>query len=280
MIMVSTVFAQEINLLINDIFIYPEMAPRQENGTTLVPLRVVSENLGALVEWDGATQSITIVQDATEIKLKIGDKKVWVNGNIKELAVAPRSIEGTTMIPIRFISENLDCSVDWNSENKIITISSSGRVERLPVPLNQSQTDIVLINEGDFSRILMEEYGFSLAIPDSWDGYFTIKEGNWAFDSERTIDFTFVYDNMEISNIFSIIISKDSDEIDEDYGGGMWQYLGTGGGMAYASSHIMEMPPILELDQYRAASEILKQMVNDDLPKILKTFKLEKGNQY
>lgn len=120
---INTVFAADIKLNINNTFVKPTVAPVQESGTTLVPLRIVSENLGATVKWDGATQRATITKGTTEIKLYIGKKTVYVNSIPKELTVAPKTIKGTTMVPIRFVSENLNCTVGW--ENGIVSITST-----------------------------------------------------------------------------------------------------------------------------------------------------------
>lgn len=119
----NAIFAADIKLNINNTFVKPAVAPIQESGTTLVPLRIVSENLGATVKWDGATQKATITKGTTEIKLYIGKKTVYVNDTAKELTVAPKTINGTTMVPIRFVSENLNCTVGW--ENGVVSITST-----------------------------------------------------------------------------------------------------------------------------------------------------------
>ena len=115
----------EIKLVLDGKLIVPPVAPVIRNETTLVPLRVISENLKALVDWNKETKMITITKDGEEIKLVIGSKVVWANGNEKSLTTAPTMIEGTTMVPIRFISENLGASVDWNSKQKIVSILSN-----------------------------------------------------------------------------------------------------------------------------------------------------------
>ena len=61
--------------------------------------------------------------DKLEIKLKLGDKKAYVNGNEKLLLEAPISINGTTMVPVRFISETFNCKVNWDKVSKEITIT-------------------------------------------------------------------------------------------------------------------------------------------------------------
>ena len=58
----QVVSASNINLIINGKVIESSVSPVQEQGTTLVPLRVVSEELGAKVQWDKGTQKITITK--------------------------------------------------------------------------------------------------------------------------------------------------------------------------------------------------------------------------
>lgn len=118
---VSTVMGANIKLNINNQYVTTTTAPIQENGTTLVPLRVVSENLGASVGWDGPTQTITINKENTVIKLVLGSKNVTVNDVVKQLSVAPKSINGTTMVPIRFVSENLSSTVAWRDGTVFVT---------------------------------------------------------------------------------------------------------------------------------------------------------------
>ena len=122
---VSTVMGANIKLNINNPYVTTAVAPIQENGTTLVPLRVVSENLGASVGWDGPTQTITINKGNTVIKLVSGSKNVTVNGVVKQLSVAPKSISGTTMVPIRFVSENLSSTIAWKNGTVFVTSTNN-----------------------------------------------------------------------------------------------------------------------------------------------------------
>ncbi|MEF9958620.1 MAG: family 10 glycosylhydrolase [Niameybacter sp.] len=111
-----------IKLIIRGKRVNPPVAPFIEEGTTLVPLRIISENLGADVDWEGESRSIIIQQGESMIALTVDSTKAMVNGQTQSLLVAPKTVNGTTMVPIRFISENLGALVDWDSVNKIITI--------------------------------------------------------------------------------------------------------------------------------------------------------------
>lgn len=60
--------------------------------------------------------------NASNITLQIGNTTATVYGKQAALDAAPVIIDGRTMVPIRFIAESLDCTVDWDAENKAVTI--------------------------------------------------------------------------------------------------------------------------------------------------------------
>jgi len=93
-------------------------------GTTMVPVRYVSEQLDATVDWNGAAQSITIkdAEAGIEIVMKIGDRKATVNGAAQTLPEAPELVEGATFVPIAFITKALGGAASWNGELGIVTI--------------------------------------------------------------------------------------------------------------------------------------------------------------
>ena len=92
-------------------------------GVTLVPIRVISESFGAEVNWDGETKTVTVKDGETTIVVTVGSKKATVNGEEKELEEAPELTEnGFTMIPLRFISENLGAEVGYVHETQAITV--------------------------------------------------------------------------------------------------------------------------------------------------------------
>ncbi|CAH2214825.1 DUF5050 domain-containing protein [Tepidibacter aestuarii] len=84
-----------------------EVKPIIINSRTLVPVRFISEALGAKVDWDGNTSTITVTSNDKVIKLKLGNKSININGNNHELEVAAQSINGRTFIPLRALSDAL-----------------------------------------------------------------------------------------------------------------------------------------------------------------------------
>ncbi len=106
MLAVQPIMAMDINLIIDDKVI--NSTPIQVDGVTLVPARVVSEQLGAEVSWDAETEGVTISKDNTEVKLHIGSNSATVNSVVTELSSSPIIQEDTTMVPLRFVAEALD----------------------------------------------------------------------------------------------------------------------------------------------------------------------------
>lgn len=125
-------FASNIQIKLNGHLLTTPIAPVAENGTTLVPLRVISENLGATVSFEQKTKQITIAKDTQNIVLTLGQDIALVNNEKKSLGQAPKVLQNTTMVPLRFVSENLNCTVAWDQQTKLITITSAVRNE-LPI---------------------------------------------------------------------------------------------------------------------------------------------------
>lgn len=99
-----------------------ETPPIIENDRTLIPVRFLFEQMGATVDWNQETQTATILRDNTAISLDIDNTEAQINGEPVTMDVPSRLINGKTMVPIRFLSEELGYTVDWDEESRIITI--------------------------------------------------------------------------------------------------------------------------------------------------------------
>jgi len=100
------------------------VAPIQRNGRTLVPMRDIFQALGATVAWNGLTQGITATRGETNIGLQMGRSAATVNGRQINLDQAPILYRGSTMVPLRFVSEALGARVDWNGVSEIAAITT------------------------------------------------------------------------------------------------------------------------------------------------------------
>ena len=112
----------EITVTLNDRRLKFDVAPIIENGRTLVPMRKIFESLGAKVEWDGETQTVTAVRVNDKISLQIGSYTLIKNGQRINLDVPAKIINGRTLVPIRAISNTLGALVDWDDETQTVMI--------------------------------------------------------------------------------------------------------------------------------------------------------------
>jgi hypothetical protein len=90
----------------------------------------VAEPLGASIGWDANEKKVTVSLKDTIIELWIGKNVARVNGvdtpiDPNNPKVVPMIIQGRTMLPVRFVAENLGCQVDWDANTKTVTITYS-----------------------------------------------------------------------------------------------------------------------------------------------------------
>jgi len=89
------------------------VSPQIINGRTMVPMRVIFEALGAQVIWNGNTRTVTGIKSDTIIVLIIGNEVATINGQSQTLDQAAVVIDGSTLVPLRFVGEALDAEVQW-----------------------------------------------------------------------------------------------------------------------------------------------------------------------
>ena len=97
------------------------------HGRTLIPARYVVEPLGGWVRWDANERKVTSHFNGETIEFWIGKNKAKVDGTLKPIddnpGVVPSIIDGRTMIPFRFLGDNLGCNVKWIPETKEIWLT-------------------------------------------------------------------------------------------------------------------------------------------------------------
>ncbi|MTI85463.1 MAG: copper amine oxidase [Firmicutes bacterium] len=115
---------ENISVLIDDLPVTFDVEPVMQNGRTLVPFRAVVEGLNTHVDWDSDTQTVTAKKGDTQIRLQMGSKSAYRNGNNILMDVPPMIEDGRTLIPLRFFAEAFDCDVAWNSSTYTVHIIS------------------------------------------------------------------------------------------------------------------------------------------------------------
>lgn len=120
-----------------------------ENGSTMLPLRILSETLNYKVEWDNKEQEASISKDGKYIKLTVGYHNAKVNDGYIQLASVPEMKDNTVYVPLRVVSDALGLQVGY--VNRTAYISTSNEPIKLPTANKQiplKEVPSLLISNG------------------------------------------------------------------------------------------------------------------------------------
>ncbi len=92
------------------------------NGRTLVPMRDVFEALGAVVSWNGQTETATAEKGDTTVYVQIGSDTIRKNNQIISLDVPAKLYFNRTFVPVRAVSEALEAMVKWDNNERAVYI--------------------------------------------------------------------------------------------------------------------------------------------------------------
>ncbi len=109
-------------------------APLLWSGRTLVPIRAIMEAVGGTVDWDGASQTVTLTYQEDVIRLVINSTEAYLNDTVSTLDVAPMTVNDRSMMPIRFIAEGFHFTVEWDQATQTVTIyaPAGGQPDQTP----------------------------------------------------------------------------------------------------------------------------------------------------
>lgn len=101
--------------------------PIIENDRVLVPLRFITEEIGAEIIWDSEKRTVSVEKDDRNLLLWIDSRLVaYNNGGEYQLSdVAPKIINERTYVPLRLVSNALGVGIAWDGEERTVTVNSS-----------------------------------------------------------------------------------------------------------------------------------------------------------
>lgn len=140
-----------------------EATPFIFNGRTMVPVRLIAEAFGAVVDWEQATKGITIKLNDKVISMQVDNTTATINGESLTLDAPPVIRNNRTFVPIRFIAENFGCEVNWDKYTETITILYYIPPKGIEVKLN---LEAINFFQGNYHWI--DAYNTSLKYVDYW----------------------------------------------------------------------------------------------------------------
>jgi hypothetical protein len=124
--------AGELKLVIDGKVIISDPPPVLLNGRTMVPARLVTETLGARVDWFDADSSVHIVKTDRSVVMRIDNHFVKLDtGTVKYMLtdVAPTLIGGRTYVPLRLVSNAMGVQIGWDQATLTVSVDSSQSAE-------------------------------------------------------------------------------------------------------------------------------------------------------
>ncbi len=115
--------ANDVKIVLDGKEIKSNVAPVIKDGTTLVPARAIFEAIGADVAWNPVAKEVSISTAAADVKLTIDSLTAKVNGQSKKMVVPAQIIDGSTMVPLRFIAEAVGAEVAWDDSARAVKVN-------------------------------------------------------------------------------------------------------------------------------------------------------------
>lgn len=151
--------------------VFPDAQPYvDKNNRVQVPVRFVSEALGAKVGWNSKAQKVTINLDSNQIVLTLGKKAYTVNSETKQMDTVALRKANRTFVPLRFVSEALGAQVKWDSSNYMVEIttgSGSGSLTTgdgtndTKIPTSWEEWEASRNVEGKSDKLKVEGFSFN-----------------------------------------------------------------------------------------------------------------------
>lgn len=134
-----------------------DVQPEIIDDRVMVPMRAIFEAFGAMVKWDGDSQTITAKKKSKTISMTIGNTDMTKNDETYSFDTAPVIEDGRTLVPVRAVSDMLGLDVEWEDSDKTVTITTP----------TEEEDDSWKENTGTINLDTMETTGDGVSVSDN-----------------------------------------------------------------------------------------------------------------
>lgn len=136
----------------------PVEEPYISQGTTMVPLSLLTSAFGVTLQYDNVTQLIELTYKAKSVKLKADSKEVWINGKAVTLTASPETKNGKTMVPLTLITQGLGLTIAVDAKTNDVSIIGTKHADT-------QEKNISLDSDVGKTMIGDSHYGWSMKYP-------------------------------------------------------------------------------------------------------------------
>lgn len=111
-------------VVLNSSFVDFDVQPRVDDGVPMTPFRHLIEKAGGTVLWENMNKSVKAKAEGKDIFLQVGDKNAKINSLSVTLETAPYLDRGRTIVPLSFLSDALDVTIEYDKETGHVLITS------------------------------------------------------------------------------------------------------------------------------------------------------------
>lgn len=111
-------------VVLNSQFVDFDVNPRVDDGVPMTPFRHLIEKAGGTVLWENMNKSVKAKAEGKDIFFQVGDKNAKVNSLSVTLETAPYLDRGRTIVPLSFLSDALDVTIEYDKETGHVLITN------------------------------------------------------------------------------------------------------------------------------------------------------------
>ncbi|MFZ5815701.1 MAG: stalk domain-containing protein [Bacillota bacterium] len=127
----ATADSQGVRVTLDGVEVPLDVPGEIRDGRTLVPFRAIFEALGASVEWDAPTRTVTAVKGTDSLKLTVDSAVVEWRRSLITVDVPPVIVDGRTLVPLRFVGQALGLHVSWDGAARTVHLETEPENELL-----------------------------------------------------------------------------------------------------------------------------------------------------